>query len=354
MANRTTTVEPFLRNQWYTAATSDEIGNKPFARTICNEPVVMFRREDGSVVALEDRCPHRMAPLSIGEVVGDEIQCGYHGAKFRGDGACTMIPSQKDLPIPRGFGVRSFPVIERAALVFIWTGDPAKADPALIPEWVNRNTDDGWKAVYGYHHVKGHYQLVIDNLLDLSHVTYTHKTTLAGPGVDDTPMEVAQDGDVVRTSRVIRNVDPAPIHRAIKGFTGKIDRWQNSEFRAPVYILVTLGAEHAGTCETLQEPTHLVINSATPETDSTTHYFWSVTRPFALDNEELSRKFKEITYTAFDEDAVVIEAQQKRIETERTGAALVNFRGDRGGVAARRIVAKKLQEEAAALSVAAE
>ncbi len=353
MANSASANSPFLRNQWYTAATSEEIGDKPFARMICNEPVLLFRRTDGSVVALEDRCPHRMAPLSLGEVVGDEIQCGYHGAKFRGDGACTLIPSQKDLPIPRGFGVRSYPVIEQAALIFIWMGDVAKADPALIPEWVGRNTADGWKAVYGYHHVKGHYQLVIDNLLDLSHITYTHKTTLAGPGIDETPMAVEQEGDVVRTSRVIRNVDPAPIHRAIKGFTTKIDRWQLSEFRAPIYILVTLGAELAGTHENLQQPTHLVINSATPETDNTTHYFWSVTRPFALDNEELSKRFKEITTLAFDEDAAVIEAQQQRIETERTGAALVNFRGDRGGVAARRVVSKKLQDEAAAVNAVA-
>src|SRR5690606_5158400 len=105
--------------------------------------------------------------------------------------------------------------------------------------------------VHGYHHVKGNYQLVIAKLLHLSHVTYTHKSTLAGPGVDDTPMEVELVGDVVRTTRVIRNVDPAPIHRAIRGFTGKIDRWQNSEFNAPIYMLVALGAEVAGTHEKL-------------------------------------------------------------------------------------------------------
>jgi vanillate O-demethylase monooxygenase subunit len=186
---------------------------------------------------------------------------------------------------------------------------------------------------------------VIDNLLDLSHVTYTHKTTLAGPGVDDTPMEVEIDGEVVRTTRVIRNVDPAPIHRAIKGFTGKIDRWQNSQFDAPSYILVTLGAEIAGTTEKLIEPTHLVINSITPETERTSHYFWSVTRPFDIENEALSKKFLEITYTAFDEDAAVIEQQQRMIEMAPPGAALVNFRGDGGGVAARRVVRRKLDAQ---------
>jgi phenylpropionate dioxygenase-like ring-hydroxylating dioxygenase large terminal subunit len=343
----------FLRDQWYVAARSDEVGAKPLGRVICNEPIVLYRAGNGQVSVLEDRCPHRMARLSLGEVVGDEIQCGYHGARFRGNGDCTLIPSQKDLPIPRGFGVRSFPVIETYALVFIWVGEAEKADPALIPEWVGKNTAQGWKAVHGYHHVKGNYQLVIDNLLDLSHVTYTHKTTLAGPGVDDTPMDVEIDGEVVRTSRVIRNVDPAPIHRAIKGFTGKIDRWQNSQFEAPIYILVTLGAEIAGTTEKLIEPTHLVINAATPETDTTTHYFWSVTRPFDIDNEALSKKFLEITYTAFDEDAAVIEEQQKMIDTAPPGAALVNFRGDNGGAAARRVMRRKLDQQVVSAVAAA-
>jgi vanillate O-demethylase monooxygenase subunit len=335
----------FLRNQWYVAARSDEIGAKPLGRTICNEAIVLYRGANGAIAALEDRCAHRMAPLSLGEVVGDEIQCGYHGVRFRGDGACTSIPSQKDLPIPRGFCVRSYPVHEASALIFVWVGEAERADPALIPEWTSRNTDAGWTAVHGYHHVKGHYQLVIDNLLDLSHVTYTHKTTLAGPGVDDTPMEVEVDGNVVRTSRVIRNVDPAPIHRATKGLTGKIDRWQLSEFRAPIYILVTLGAEPAGTTENLQTPSHMVINAATPETDATTHYFWSVTRCIRTDDVELSRKFRELTQIAFDEDAVIIEAQQRMVSSAPPGAALVNFRGDTGGVAARRIIRRKLEQD---------
>jgi phenylpropionate dioxygenase-like ring-hydroxylating dioxygenase large terminal subunit len=335
----------FLRNQWYVAARSDEVGARPLGRMICNEAVVLYRGANGAVAALEDRCAHRMAPLSLGEVVGDEIQCNYHGVRFQGDGACTLIPSQKDLPIPRGFCVKSYPVHEAAALIFVWVGEAAKADPSLIPEWTARNTDTGWTAVHGYHHVKGHYQLVLDNLLDLSHVTYTHKTTLAGPGIDDTPMEVTIDGDVVRTQRVIRNVDPAPIHRATKGLTGKIDRWQLSAFHAPIYILVTLGAEPAGTTETLQVPSHLVINSATPETETTTHYFWSVTRCIRTDDVELSKKFKELTQIAFDEDAAIIEAQQGMMNLAPPGAALVNFRGDNAGAAARRIMRRKLEQE---------
>jgi phenylpropionate dioxygenase-like ring-hydroxylating dioxygenase large terminal subunit len=340
----------FLRNQWYVAATSAEIGATPFSRIICDEAIVLFRRRDGSIAALEDRCPHRKAPLSLGEIVGDEIQCGYHGVRLDGSGRCTLVPSQKDLPIPRNFGARGFPVVETHALVFLWMGEAA-ADPTLIPDW-STNTAPGWAAVHGYHYVKANYQLVVDNLLDLSHVTYTHKTTLAGPGVDDVPMEVFVEDEVVKTQRIIRNVDPAPIHRATKGLNGKIDRWQLSEFRAPIYILVTLGAEPAGTTEMLQMPSHLVLNSATPESATTTHYFWSVTRCIKTDDLELSRKFLEITYTAFDEDAAILEAQQNSIDRDRSGAPLVNFRGDRGGAAARRIIATKLDQQARSAAAA--
>ncbi len=346
----------FIRNHWYVAATSAEVtAGKPFARMLLNEPVVLFRRRDGSVAMLEDRCPHRKAPLSLGEVIGDEIQCGYHGVRLDGNGTCTAIPSQRDAPIPRNFCARSYPVVEQHALIFVWMGDPAKADPALLPDWMTEtNTKPGWTAVHGYHYVKGNYQLVADNLLDLTHVTYTHKTTLAGPGIDETPMDVWVEGDIVRTQRVIRNVDPAPIHRAIKGFAGKIDRWQISEFRPPSSILVTLSAEEAGKWEQMESPTHLVIDSVTPETETTSHYFWSVSRCFAIDNEELSRKFLEITRTAFDEDVAIIEAQQKRITSDRSKRPLVSFLGDKAGAAARRIVSRKLDEEQAASKQAAE
>jgi len=338
---------PFLRNAWYVAATSGEIGRQPLGRTICDEPIVLFRQSGGQVVALTDRCPHRKVPLSLGEVIGDEIQCGYHGARFDGAGRCTAIPSQTDLPIPRNFSARRFPAVEAHALVFVWMGEAALADPALIPDW-SPNDAPGWTAVHGYHHVKGNYQLVTDNLLDLSHVTYTHKTTLAGEGVNETPMEVGFVGDDVRTSRVMRNVAPAPIHRATRGFsdTDRIDRWQLSDFIAPAFIRVTLGAELAGTTEHLVTPSHIVLNCATPETATTTHYFWSVARSFLLDDEGMSRKFKELTTTAFDEDVVMIEAQQRMIDSDPAQAPLVNFRGDRGGVAARRIMMQKFAAEA--------
>ena len=137
---------PFLRNQWYTAATSTEVCAKPLARTICDEPLVIFRGQDGTVAVLTDRCPHRKAPLSAGEVVGNDIQCGYHGIRFAADGACTHVPG--DVPIGRDFRARCFPAREVHGLIFVWLGEPALADPALIPDF-GENVKPGWTGVHG-------------------------------------------------------------------------------------------------------------------------------------------------------------------------------------------------------------
>ena len=213
----------FLRNQWYTAATSAEIGDKPLARTICNEPLVIFRSGNGNVAVLTDRCPHRKAPLSSGEVVGNDIQCGYHGIRFAPDGACTRVPGNAQ--IGRNFRARSFPAHEVHGLIFVWLGEAALADPAHIPDF-SENVKPGWTGVHGMLYVKGNYQLLIDNILDLTHVVFVHKTTHAGGGVAETPLDVEIDGDVVRAQRLMRNVDTAPIYTAARNLHGKIDRWQ--------------------------------------------------------------------------------------------------------------------------------
>jgi vanillate O-demethylase monooxygenase subunit len=332
----------FLRNQWYAAAASSEIGTAPLGRTICGEPIALFRAAGGTIAALEDRCPHRKYQLSRGVVANGLLQCGYHGLKFDGSGRCVEIPSQAT--IPRGLNAHTYPAIERHALVFVWLGDPKRADPALIPDF-HENDADGFKAVHGYLYVKADYRLLIDNLLDLTHVAVVHKTTLGGPGILENSLEVEVDGDVVRTLRVMRNVDPAPIHRTIRHFPGKIDRRQETEFRPPIYVHINLGAVPHGSNEPIEVPHHVVINSLTPETERTTHYFWSVARTRALDDESVSEKLKTIHNVAFNEDVVVIEAQQRMIDSDPAGGVLANLDGDEACAAARRILARKLAED---------
>lgn len=340
----------FLQNQWYAAATAQELEVKPLGRLICNEPIAMFRRRDGSVAAVADRCPHRKVPLSIGNVVGDEIQCAYHGFQFNCLGTCTLIPSQKEIP-PGAFDIRSFPAVEKYALIFVWMGEPGRADPALLPDF-HENDSPGWSAAHGYLRVAAHYQLLIDNLLDLTHLPFVHKTTLAGPGIVENLMRVEVDGDVVRARRDMPNVDPAPIHRVLRYFPGKIDRYQEFEFRLPVYIHLNLGANPADSDEDRGIPHHVVMNSLTPETERSTHYFWSIAQCVNTD-PAVMRTLYALNKMAFDEDTGILEAQQATIDADPDGLPLGAVAGDHAGVLARRIIARKLAEEAAGIPHAA-
>ena len=333
----------FPLNQWYVAAKSAEVTRTPLARFICSEPLVLFRRQDGRLAVLEDRCPHRLHPLSTGEVRGDDIECGYHGMRFDGTGRCTHIPAQKT--IPDRFAVRTFPAIERSGLVHVWPGDPAKVRPELIPDFPE-NVAAGWTAVHGYRLVEANWQLVVDNLLDLTHLTFVHPTTLAGPGILENPLVVTVDGDIVRARREMPNVAPAPIFRSMRSFAGNIDRYQHITFLPPNHVHIRIEAKPAGVADDPDRVHHVVINHLTPETERTTHYFWSVARRMALDDEEVSRRLHEMNAFAFEEDAVVLKRQQEMIERGRPGVPLTNMETDKAISAARRIVRRLIAEEA--------
>ncbi len=252
-----------------------------------------------------------------------------------------------DAQIGRNFRARSFPVREMHGLIFAWLGEAALADPALIPDF-SENVKQGWTGVHGTIHVKGNYQLLIDNLLDLTHVVFVHKSTLGGSGVAEAPLEVEVDGDIVRAQRIMHNVDTSPIYKAARGLHGKIDRWQLLQFQPPIYVRITLGAREAGGDLPIGTPTHVVLNSLTPETERTTWYFWSTVRPWALDDEKVSKIYKDMTDTAFAEDTTLVAQQQALIDSDPTGSPLVSLAFDRAAMSARRIVRRKLEEEAAA------
>ena len=164
----------FLRNGWYSALWSHELTDKPVGKTFLNEKIVLFRNGRGQVGALEDRCCHRAAPLSTGELSRRNLACGYHGLKFDVNGQCVEVPGQPE--VPAGAKVRSYPVHEKNNVVWIWMGDAAKADAAKIPDmpWLS---DPKWATTPGRLYVKTNYQFIIDNLLDLTHVAYVHKKT---------------------------------------------------------------------------------------------------------------------------------------------------------------------------------
>ncbi|HXE15872.1 MAG TPA: aromatic ring-hydroxylating dioxygenase subunit alpha [Stellaceae bacterium] len=334
----------FIRNQWYVAANADEVGDKPLGRVLCGEPVVLYRKRDGAIAALLDRCPHRKLPLSLGTVRGDEIQCGYHGVRLNAEGVCTAIPSQSG-PVPKGFGVRTFPVVERHKLIFVWIGDATRADARLIPDW-SVNDKPGWTTVFGYQHVAANHLLILDNLLDLTHLPFVHGAVLGGDGYAENALEVEIESDAVRLRRPMPDVAQSPLIVLTRKFAGQgnVDRAQTSSFKAPGYVFIGLWVGPLGKPDELAI-LYAVVNSVTPESERSSHYFWSVARSAALDDARVSAEFHRLTVAAFDQDRIVLEAQQRAIDRDASGAPLVNFRDDRAGVAARRIIARLLAEQ---------
>ncbi|MGH7088805.1 MAG: Rieske 2Fe-2S domain-containing protein, partial [Stellaceae bacterium] len=205
----------YLRNCWYVAATSAEVGRKPLARHLLGERVALYRGASGRPAALEDVCPHRTLPLSMGEVVGDRLRCGYHGLEFEASGRCVRIPAQTQ--IPAMWRVKTYPVAERWRWLWIWMGDPAAADPGLIPDF-HWNDDAAWTYTGWHFDIGCHYQLLVDNLLDLSHEAFVHRSTIGNDAVAETPVAATVEGGTVRVDRLMLDCPPPPLYQKLKSF----------------------------------------------------------------------------------------------------------------------------------------
>ncbi len=336
----------FLQNRWYVAAASSEVGRSLLGRWICGEPMVIFRDGHGAAAVLSDRCPHRKAALSAGKLIGDEVECGYHGLRFNGAGHCTHVPGQATIP-PR-LHATAYPVVERYGWVWVWIGEPGAADETTVPDY-RWNTMPDWKPVFGYLHVRANYQLIVDNLLDLSHETYTHATSLGTREVAYTPITTKVDGEHVLVTRVIEGADAPPLFKRIRGL-GVIDRWQRIHFEPPANVKIDAGGVPAGAKDLTQALTWWVLNPITPETASSTHYFWALTRSFEIEDEVVSKRIEEEIYRIFGEDVAMIEKQQKMIETDSSARPLLGINCDAGAVAARTIVQKLLDDRARPIS----
>jgi phenylpropionate dioxygenase-like ring-hydroxylating dioxygenase large terminal subunit len=335
-----------LKNCWYVAAFADEVGEQPLARTIAGEPIVMFRTAGGALAALEDRCCHRGLPLAFGAVIGETLRCGYHGLQFDTGGHCVKVPGQD--VIPPAARVRSFPVAERDGLVWLWPGDAAAADAAKIVRY-RWHAEPGWAYKGKRNAVAADWLLIIDNLLDLTHVGYVHASTIGGTpdAHSNAEMRTERTDDGVSFVRWLRNSVPPPTYVAAAGFTGRVDRWSVIEW-TPGILTIDAGAMDVGrgAYEGNREGAFslLSLHAVTPETDSSAHYFWTVAHRVRADMPELTdRVYREID-TAFAEDKVVIEAQFARLR-ERPLPPLVAIKSDGAGVHARRVIARRMAAE---------
>jgi vanillate O-demethylase monooxygenase subunit len=331
----------FLRNQWYVAATGEELGRTLIARTILSEPLILYRSESGAPVGMEDRCPHRAAPLSRGKLIGDIVQCPYHGMEFAPDGKCVRVPGQASIP-PR-LKARTFPMAEKHGWVWIWMGEAAKADAALIHDF-HWNEEPGWEPVFGYTHVNAEYRLVVDNLMDLTHETFVHPTSIGQTAVAETPITTTTENGKVKVSRVMPGIPAPPLFAKIRGLK-TIDRWQHIYFDLPAHVRIDAGGVPADTKDMKRALNWMVQNAMTPETERSTHYFWSISRCFEVGDAALSKVLHGQIANIFAEDCTILEEQQKRIDNDPLHRPLLATNGDAGGVAARRMIDQALAAE---------
>jgi vanillate O-demethylase monooxygenase subunit len=336
----------FLRNSWYVAAHAREIERENLlARVVLDEPLVLWRSRDNQVRAFQDRCPHRMVPLSAGRHLGDSIQCRYHGIRFGGDGACLHIPGQTQIPAVAQ--AKTWPAAERDGLIWVWIGEHSLADSRLIP----RLPSAGWTTVLGYTHIRADYRLLSDNLLDLSHESYIHEGTIGNEQaqtIADFPVTVStEEGHIVRAHRDMRSIKPPPFFAYALGSDGLMDRWQTA-----IWIAPSLNITDAGVMPTGRPPSealhNIIVHLITPESASGSHYFWAACRNYHRDRAELDATIHGALVKTFDEDKEVLEMQQAGIDRTVDGA-VPRFATllDKAPMSARRMLAGLQRQQAA-------
>jgi vanillate O-demethylase monooxygenase subunit len=335
---------PYLRNAWYVAAWSHEVGADLLSRKLLGEPVLFFRDRSGALAALADRCPHRFAPLRLGRLKGDAVECGYHGLQFDRTGACVANP-HGDIPTSANCRVRSYPVAERHGAIWLWPGDPRLADAGSVPDF-SYITEAGRKTVFGGTLLKANYELIADNLMDASHTQYVHSDLLGTEAFRNSRHEVVQDGDCVESNYLVPGgIVPAAFADYFDSRELRVDyairfRWHPPALVRNNVSVTPLSSEERGIQRT---GSHFM----TPETDTTTHYFFAHTRNFAIDDpaaDERSRRWQQLGLTL--QDGPMIEAVQKNMGT----SDLISLRPflfsiDAAAVRVRRTLARLIDAE---------
>lgn len=353
----------FIRNTWYIAAEPQEIEGRILARTILGTPLAIYRTESGRLVALEDRCPHRFAPLSLGRVVGENVQCKYHGAQFDCHGNCVFVPGQEG--VPARARVPGYPMAEKHGYLWIWMGatDPAP-DPALIPDILFRSDHPGWDGGYGhFESIRANYNLINDNLFDITHAEYVHPESFGGEemrlyrsserGTEylDGRMtyDIAERAIIFRM-RSLNMVAGGPFYRWMvatglgrDSYPEPIDMDMEVSWSAPTYTSFLLNSRPAG--KHREEGVEVCnMHAITPETATTSHYFYRSVKNYG--DAELAKAFIGGVRAIFDQDKPLLEAQQSRIgEVDLFDLRPVSFAGDMLQQRARRINRALLERE---------
>jgi vanillate O-demethylase monooxygenase subunit len=339
-------------NAWYAAAWDHEVKRALLPVQVAGTKIVLYRKTDGAPAALVDACWHRMLPLSLGRLEGDRAVCGYHGLEFDSHGRCTRMPSQETInPAAR---VRALPVVEKHRWVWVWPGDPALADPALVPD-LHWNHDPAWTADGKTIKANCNYKLLIDNLMDLTHETFVHGSSIGNMAVAEAPFVVTHGQNMAQLTRWMVGVEAPPfwrgqLWRKTGKYYDKVDRWQIIRFEAPCTVTIDVGVAPHGTGapegDRSQGVNGMVLNTITPVTETTCLYQWAFARNYLLGEQLLTTELREGVSGVFREDEIVVEAQQRAID-ENPGKTFYNLNIDAGAVWARKLIDAMVDREIA-------
>ncbi|MGH3731995.1 MAG: Rieske 2Fe-2S domain-containing protein [Acidimicrobiales bacterium] len=330
-----------LRDHWYVAALSSELTTRPLSRQILDEHVALYRTEDGVPVALADRCPHRGYPLSLGSVEGETLVCGYHGFTFNCDGTCVAVPGQDR--VPSRADVRAYALVEQGPWIWMWTGrqDPDYGALPSVPWMTDGNS---WTSIAGLATIDAGFDLLVDNLMDLSHETYLHKGSIGTPEVASAPIEVEVDDEasVVRVYRHMNAAECPPFYSRTTGLGGRVDRWQDIEYFSPGFYML-----HSRIAPVGQPPLpdgnddhayHMkIFYGLTPANAGRVHDFWAVSRDFCLDESYVDDFLRKMQTSVVQEDVDALNILERRALDE-VELNEVSVKIDKGGLAARRLL----------------
>ena len=302
-------MKSLLQNAWYCAAWSWEVETEIFERIIAKHPIIVYRKKDGEAVALQNMCPHRFTPLSRGTLDDGVIECAYHGLRFDSNGQCVHNP-HGDGKIPKKAVVKKYPLVERHGLLWVWLGEPALANPDTIPDF-SCQTDPRFRCVGGVIEMNANYEIITDNLMDLTHVEYLHRGILGSEAIKRGEQEILQNGTTIWSNRWCPDGLAPPAFDAMFDDYGKpVDHWLYMRWDAPANMLLDVGISPTGT----PRENGLWIYSMsvlTPKDETSTHYFWGVSRNYKIDDPEIDEVWRQaITFAFGEQDKPVIEAQQ--------------------------------------------
>ncbi len=337
----------FPKRQWWVGAYSTEVERKIFARTILNNRVAFFRTEDGKAQAVNAFCPHRNFPFEKSTLVGDKIRCGYHGFEYDCAGTCTDMPTQNKNNIPTNQVLQTYPLVEKGGVIWIWTGEPELADESSVPDIESLGAGaESWKSVHGDpFHIKARYTLMIDNLLDLTHVSFIHLDTIPGAeNVAKTKGVVSQDGDRLLVTRSGKNIPHNPYYALLfPDYSGSVDQHFDTNYIAPS-LIQTGGPLIASETQELLGVTNY-LHFLTPETEHSCTYFTMSTRSMQPDSPTLDAIFNKQNTEIGPQDKEAVENIEQSFINFPELAREISCTEDFGSLRVRKILARQIESE---------